>query len=198
MTGVTTQRLLNWRPWGVRHRMTWSRRFFAPCRPATTPRSCGASVRASPVSHLLRSIASSFAISHVGSGLTQPDAAYLHAPMNLRRSVSAVAVVVLTAVAAPSGFAQDKIEFPQVSQHGVVKQRVGLTDIEVDYSRPNKNKREIFGGVVPWDKVWRTGANAPTRIKFSADVKFGEKDVPAGEYALYTIPKSNEWAVILS
>src|SRR3954468_24338234 len=73
------------------------------------------------------------------------------------------------------------VQFPQVSQHAVVKQRVGLTDIEVDYSRPNKNKREIFGGLVPWDKVWRTGANAPTKIKFSSDVKFGDKDVPAGE-----------------
>jgi len=109
-----------------------------------------------------------------------------------------VAVALLVTLAAPSIFAQDKIEFPQVSQHGFVRQRVGLTDIEVDYSRPNKNKREIFGGVVPWDKVWRTGANAPTKIKFSGDVKFGDKDIPAGEYALYTIPKSNDWTVILS
>ncbi len=90
------------------------------------------------------------------------------------------------------------VQFPQVSQHALVKQRVGLTDIEVDYSRPNKNNREIFGGLVPWDKVWRTGANAPTKIKFSADVKFGDKDVPAGEYALYTIPTAHEWTVILS
>lgn len=90
------------------------------------------------------------------------------------------------------------VQFPQVSQHAVVKQRVGLTDIEVDYSRPNKNNREIFGGLVPWDKVWRTGANAPTKLKFSADVKFGEKDIPAGEYALYTIPTAQEWTLILS
>ncbi|MFL6528386.1 MAG: DUF2911 domain-containing protein [Chthoniobacterales bacterium] len=90
------------------------------------------------------------------------------------------------------------VQFPQVSQHAVVKQRVGLTDIEVDYSRPNKNKREIFGGLVPWDKVWRTGANAPTKIKFSSDVKFGDKDVPAGEYALYSVPTANEWTIILS
>lgn len=110
----------------------------------------------------------------------------------------AIAFLFFATAAAPSIFAQDKVEFPQVSQHGSVRQRVGLTDIEVDYSRPNKNKREIFGGVVPWDKVWRTGANAPTKIKFSADVKFGDKDVAAGEYALYTIPKSNEWTIILS
>jgi len=90
------------------------------------------------------------------------------------------------------------VQFPQASQHAVVKQRVGLTDIEVDYSRPNKNKREIFGGLVPWDKVWRTGANAATKIKFSDNVMVGDKEVPAGEYGLFTIPKTNEWTIILS
>src|SRR2546423_3000677 len=62
---------------------------------------------------------------------------------------------------------EKKIEFPAASQHSVVKQRVGLTDVEVDYSRPNKNDREIFGGLVPYGKVWRTGATADTSIKFS-------------------------------
>ena len=51
---------------------------------------------------------------------------------------------------------EKKIEFPATSQHSVVKQRVGLTDVEVDYSRPNKNDREIFGGLVPYGKLWRT------------------------------------------
>jgi len=90
------------------------------------------------------------------------------------------------------------VQFPQASQHAVVKQRVGLTDIEVDYSRPNKNKREIFGGLVPWDKVWRTGANAATKIKFSDSVTLGDKEIPAGEYGLFSIPKPNEWTIILS
>jgi hypothetical protein len=94
--------------------------------------------------------------------------------------------------------ADDKVEFPQASQHAVLKQRVGLTDIEVDYSRPNKNGRAIFGGLVPFDKPWRTGANQPTKIKVSAPVKFGDKEVPAGEYVLYTIPGANEWTLILS
>ena len=56
---------------------------------------------------------------------------------------------------------EKKIEFPAASQRAVVKQRVGLTDVEIDYSRPNKNDREIFGGLVPYGKLWRTGANAP-------------------------------------
>ena len=80
----------------------------------------------------------------------------------------------------------------------MVKQRVGLTDVEVDYSRPNKNDREIFGGLVPYGKLWRTGANAVTKIKFSKPVTLGGKEIPAGEYALFTIPTENEWTIIVS
>ena len=58
--------------------------------------------------------------------------------------------------------------------------------------------REIFGGLVPYGKVWRTGANAPTKIKFSDAVKIGGQDLPAGEYAFYTIPNEDEWTIILS
>jgi hypothetical protein len=94
--------------------------------------------------------------------------------------------------------AEEKVEFPSASQHAVVKQRVGLTDVEVDYSRPNKNNRNIFGGLVPFDKPWRTGANQPTKVKTSAPVKLGDKEVPAGEYVLYTIPGANEWTIVLS
>src|SRR3954452_5214996 len=90
------------------------------------------------------------------------------------------------------------VQFPQASQHALVKQRIGLTEIEVDYSRPNKNNRPIFGALVPWDKVWRTGANAATKIRFSDAVTFGDKEVPAGQYALFTLPKANEWTIILS
>src|SRR5207249_11106119 len=88
---------------------------------------------------------------------------------------------------------EKKIEFPAASQHSVVKQRVGLTDIELDYSRPNKNDREIFGGLVPYGKLWRTGANAVTKIRFSHPITLGGKEIPAGEYALFTIPTADEW-----
>jgi hypothetical protein len=94
--------------------------------------------------------------------------------------------------------AQEKIEFPAASQHAVVKQRVGLTDVEIDYSRPNKNDREIFGGLVPYGKLWRTGANAVTKIKFSKPVTLGGKEIPAGEYVLFTIPTADEWTIIVS
>jgi Protein of unknown function (DUF2911) len=96
------------------------------------------------------------------------------------------------------GAEEKKIEFPAASQHSGVKQRVGLTDVEVDYSRPNKNGREIFGGLVPYGKLWRTGANAVTKIKFSHPVTLGGTEIPAGEYALFTIPTANEWTIILS
>jgi Protein of unknown function (DUF2911) len=94
--------------------------------------------------------------------------------------------------------AEEKLVFPDASQHATIKQRVGLTDVEIDYSRPNKRDREIFGGLVPYGKVWRTGANKPTTIKFSEAVKIGGQDVAAGEYAFYTIPNENEWTIILS
>jgi tetratricopeptide (TPR) repeat protein len=111
---------------------------------------------------------------------------------------AAAAFIVTCAFSTALFAADEKLEFPQASQHAVIKQRVGLTDIEVDYSRPNKNGRVIFGGLVPFDKPWRTGANLPTKIKTSAPVKFGDKEVPAGEYVLYTIPGANEWKLMLS
>lgn len=94
--------------------------------------------------------------------------------------------------------AQEKIEFPSASQHAVVQQRVGLTDVEIDYSRPNKNDRVIFGDLVPNGELWRTGANAPTRMKFSGAVKLEGTEIPAGDYAVFTIPNANEWIVIFS
>jgi len=116
-------------------------------------------------------------------------------PFIFRRAVASLAVCL---VAGNIFAADEKVEFPSASQHAVVKQRVGLTDVEVDYSRPNKNNRKIFGGLVPFDKPWRTGANQPTKIKTSAPLKLGGKEVPAGEYVLYTIPGANEWTIIFS
>ncbi|HZE56956.1 MAG TPA: DUF2911 domain-containing protein [Chthoniobacterales bacterium] len=115
------------------------------------------------------------------------------------KRISLAALLLATCFLSPRLFtADEKVEFPQASQHAVLKQRVGLTDVEVDYSRPNKNGRVIFGGLVSFDKPWRTGANQPTKTKTSAPMKFGDKQVPAGEYVLYTIPGANEWTLVLS
>lgn len=91
-----------------------------------------------------------------------------------------------------------KIEFPQASPFSSVKEHFGVTDVSIEYSRPSIRERKIFGGLVPYNEVWRTGANAATKVTFSTDVKFGGTAVPAGSYALVTIPGEAEWTVILS
>jgi hypothetical protein len=91
-----------------------------------------------------------------------------------------------------------KIDFPQPSPLASVKERVGVTDVSVEYSRPNVRERKVFGGLVPYGQVWRTGANAATKVTFGTDVKFGGAAVPAGTYALFSIPGETEWTVILS
>jgi hypothetical protein len=87
---------------------------------------------------------------------------------------------------------------PAASPACTLKQRVGLTDIEIVYSRPGVKNRKIFGGLVPYGEVWRTGANAATQISFSKPVKLNGADVPAGTYSLFTIPGETEWTVILN
>jgi len=90
------------------------------------------------------------------------------------------------------------VNFPAASPACTLKQRVGLTDIEVVYSRPGVKNRTIFGGIVPYGQVWRTGANQATTISFSTPVKLEGVDIPAGKYAMFTIPGENEWTVIIS
>ena len=79
-----------------------------------------------------------------------------------------------------------------------MKQRVGLTDIEISYSRPDVKGRTIFGDVVPFDKVWRTGANPATTFITAAHLKVGTLDVPAGTYTLYTLPNADTWMLIIN
>ncbi len=90
------------------------------------------------------------------------------------------------------------LEFPAPSPACTLKQRVGLTDIEIVYSRPSMKGRPIFGGLVPYGEVWRTGANNATKITFSTAVKLNGTDVPAGTYALFTIPGEDQWTIIIN
>ncbi|MBC2839982.1 DUF2911 domain-containing protein [Robiginitalea sp. SC105] len=73
----------------------------------------------------------------------------------------------------------------------------GIT-LEVDYCSPSKKGRKIFGGLVPYDKVWRTGANEPTTFTTSGDILVGGKPLPAGTYSLWTVPGRNSWTIILN
>ncbi|WP_317045229.1 DUF2911 domain-containing protein [Algoriphagus halophilus] len=87
---------------------------------------------------------------------------------------------------------------PQASPSAKIAQKVGLTDVTVSYSRPSKKGRKIFGELVPYGAIWRTGANGATVLSFSTDVKIQGKDVPKGQYALYSIPDKKSWTIILS
>jgi DUF2911 family protein len=105
---------------------------------------------------------------------------------------------VILALLAPSAFAQNALKLPRVSQKAVVTQTIGLTDVTITYSRPGVKGRVIWGDLVPYDKVWRTGANEATEIAFSQDVTINGKALPAGTYSLHTIPGKTSWTVIFN
>ena len=86
---------------------------------------------------------------------------------------------------------------PQASPTATLKQAVGLTDIEITYSRPSVKGRAIFGGLVPYNKVWRTGANKATQLSLSTAATIGGKEVPAGKYSIFTIPGRTQWTIII-
>ena len=94
--------------------------------------------------------------------------------------------------------ASAQLDLPRPSPQAKVSQVIGLTEITVDYASPAVKGRPIWGTLVPYDQMWRTGANSATKITFSKDVTFGGKPVPAGTYALMTIPSKGAWTVILN
>jgi len=100
------------------------------------------------------------------------------------------------AVMAASFSVEAQVKTPAPSPAASVKQVVGLTDVEVDYSRPGMKGRTIFGDLVPFGKLWRTGANANTTVSFSEDVVIDGKPLKKGKYALYTTPKADNWEII--
>ena len=87
---------------------------------------------------------------------------------------------------------------PRLSPEASVYEKVGYTDVTIVYCRPGVKDRKIWGDIVPYNEVWRTGANEATTIEFSKDVKIEGKDVPAGKYSLFTIPGEKEWTVIIN
>lgn len=93
--------------------------------------------------------------------------------------------------------AQD-FKMPAPSPTTTVKQEFSTSFIELIYSRPAMRGRKIFGDLVPYGKVWRTGANAATKISFGEEVSVGGQKVPAGTYSLYTIPGEKEWKIIIN
>lgn len=108
-------------------------------------------------------------------------------------------VLLLVAVLAPAGLAQSAVlDLPRPSQHSVVTQRVGITDITINYHRPLVNGRKVWGGIVPYGQVWRAGANENTTISFPDTVMIEGKPLDKGTYGLHMIPGESEWTVIFS
>ena len=111
--------------------------------------------------------------------------------------ISLVALVSLFISAA--AFAQERgNEEPRVSPNATVSQTVGTTDITITYGRPAVNDRTIFGDLVPYDEVWRTGANESTALVVSDDVTIEGNELEAGTYSLYTVPGKDEWTIIIN
>ena len=106
--------------------------------------------------------------------------------------VSSLAVTASLLAQAP------KIDFPGASPACTINQRIGVTDIAITYSRPSARGRTMIGNINPYGEVWRTGANTATGITFSTAVKLNGTDVPAGTYALFTIPDPKEWTIIIA
>ena len=110
----------------------------------------------------------------------------------MMKSLALTALTFLSATAL--SFAQ--IKTPAPSPTGKISQDVGLIKIDVEYSRPSIKGRKIFGDLVPYGELWRTGANASTKITFSDDVQASNVSLPKATYALYTIPGETEWTII--
>ena len=90
-----------------------------------------------------------------------------------------------------------QINTPRVSPASEVEQMVGLTQIEIEYSRPSMRGREVFGNLVPFGKVWRTGADNSTKISFDTDVIISGKTIQSGTYSIFSIPNKESWEIIL-
>lgn len=120
----------------------------------------------------------------------------------MNRSFAAFPVIFFALAAAPAALAQ--LQSPLPSPNATVSQTIGVTKVEVSYSRPHvkgptrKQDRVIWGELVPYDKVWRTGANAVTKFTTDTDITVEGQKLPAGSYGLYTIPGKTEWTIIFS
>ena len=97
-----------------------------------------------------------------------------------------------------NGSQATELVLPEISQHAIVTQTIGISTITIDYHRPLTGGREVFGKVVPYGKVWRAGANENTTITFSDDVTIEGKPLAAGKYGLHMIPNQDQWIIIFS
>ncbi|HVG24979.1 MAG TPA: DUF2911 domain-containing protein [Thermoanaerobaculia bacterium] len=111
----------------------------------------------------------------------------------MRKHITSITILLLAATAA---FGQ--VRAPRPSPKSSLMQSVGLTDITINYNRPGVKGRPIWGALVPYDKVWRTGANEATTIQFSDDVWINGQKLAKGLYSLHTIPGAGDWTIIFN
>lgn len=111
---------------------------------------------------------------------------------------SAIFSVILLSILITSQVFAQQFRTPRPSPNATVTQTVGVTDVTIDYSSPAAKERKIWGELVPYDKIWRTGANEVTSITFSDAVKINGNALTAGTYGIHTIPREKEWDVIFS
>lgn len=111
----------------------------------------------------------------------------------MRTVLTLVAALALTTTASAQ-----QLELPRPSPNAKVSQVIGVTEISVDYSSPGVKNRKIWGGVVPYNQVWRAGANSATKITFAKDVIIDGKPIAAGTYAFFVLPTPTKWTLILS
>lgn len=91
-----------------------------------------------------------------------------------------------------------QLKTPMPSPNATISQGFGIAKIEVTYSRPSVKGRKVFGELVEYNKLWRTGANAPTRFKIDHEINFGGKTLPIGEYSIFSIPNPKEWEIVVN
>jgi hypothetical protein len=117
----------------------------------------------------------------------------------MTRHVAAMVLAgAITLAGETQAHAQGFLDLPRASQRAMVRQRIGITDITINYHRPLVNGRKIWGNVVPYGDVWRAGANENTTIEFSDPVTVEGQPLPKGIYGLHTIPGEKEWTIIFS
>ena len=118
----------------------------------------------------------------------------------MKRNILCVFVVAagLLLLTLPGAAQSAMLDIPRDSQHATVLQKVGITNITVNYHRPLVKGRQVWGKLTPYDAVWRAGANENTTISFSDPVTIEGKSLEAGTYGLHMIPGQNEWTVIFS
>jgi len=107
-------------------------------------------------------------------------------------------IIVLAIALVYSVSVKAQLNLPPASTDATFKQQIGFGEVEVKYSRPSARGRLIFGGIVPFGEMWRTGAHDATTIRFSEAVKLNDNDIPAGIYSLFTIPNQNEWTIVIN